>query len=449
MTIPQYDYKWSLSIEKKGLHVLVVDDDDIIRLILRDMIQSMGGVVFEAENGKKAIEHYETNEIDIILMDISMPVMNGFETIPVIKKMDCNCFIPIIAINAFNDETILAKALTCGADDFVPKPISSTVLIAKINAMMRFKEIYEKEHNHRMELFKMTEMLQKTNKTLTDVNQELEQYKQELEMRVAKQTEKIRQKDVQLIERDRMLSIGTLAAGMAHEINNPIGFIKASLVTLNKQVTTIFQSYDITVKKDQPSGSVQHLKERVEKIFQRISRGIDRVTSVVESLKRFSNIDLEDIRPLNINENLKETIHILKIKGTISQDLITTCLNTVPEINCSPREINQCLFNILNNALDAVEDKGSIHVASIYDKKLDTVIVQIIDTGIGMSCLYLNRAFDPFFTTKPIGHGTGVGLTLAERIVRNHKGRIELSSKKGEGTTVTIYFPIHGHMKIS
>ncbi|MBF0453128.1 MAG: response regulator [Candidatus Magnetomorum sp.] len=438
--------KWSTSFEKEKLRVLIVEDELISRTILREMVKRFGGIVYEAENGKEALNLMEHTIVDIILMDLCMPVMDGFEASRKIKKRAGDTFLPIISINAFDDDATLTKALACGADDFLAKPVSTAILISKINTMMRIKKIYEEEHEQKIELIQTKDLLEKTNKRLSVANQELQQYQNDLEKRVQRQTHKLRKKDIQLLEMDRMVSIGTLSAGMAHEINNPMGFIKASIGTLRKQFKQMSDLNEKLAGSEDEKHTGQSIQSRAQKGFERVSRGVDRVIDIVSSLKRFSNIDMENIRSLNINNNIRDTINILKSEINLGKIYIQTQLQKLPAVICSPIEINLCLYNVIKNAIDAVNQTGEIQIITTHQPAEKTICIKIMDNGCGMSEADIKRAFTPFFTTKPVGQGTGMGLTIAEKVARNHRGCIELSSKKGEGTIVTIVLSQLGHI---
>ena len=260
---------------------------------------------------------------------------------------------------------------------------------------------------------------------------------------------------MQLIEMDRIAGIGTLAAGIAHEINNPLGFVKSSAGFLKKSLDKMIEAARYWDDKPVPEPLLKdyhdylaginfdHLANSIDSRYDRIKRGIERIMKIVNSLKSFSKIDMEAVGKLNINNSIEETIEIVSAQGEKDLEFVKD-LQEIPLIACFPNEINQCLLHTLKNGLDAIDQKGTIKIATSYDEKEDTVYVRIIDDGKGMSPEVLKQAKNPFFTTKPVGEGTGVGLSLTERIIKRHGGDIKIYSEENIGTTVIMAFPVVG-----
>jgi len=445
-----------------NLQILIVDDEYILRMILKDILEGNGATIFEAENGQEAVDIFEKNALDIILMDINMPVMNGFEAITIIREKLQQVFIPIITINAFDNDKILQQALECGADDYLVKPVNFEVLISKINSLIRIKTFYDREHELRMRLYqenqrslKLSKALNQTkidleekNQLLTTVNQMLDDYGKKLEQEVFQQTSQLRQKDLKLIEKDREVSLYTLASGMAHEINNPLGFVKSSLLTHLKHINRV---YDLVQNNRIDNRMIEKERQLSDRILKRVFRGIQRIIDMIGFLKRLSNVDMEKKGPLDLNITIKDTIRLIKTQMDSKNISIKTYLADIPEIICSRQEINICIYNILKNALDAIKVKqtldpgfnyGQIEIHSRFCAPPQRLIVNVMDNGIGMTDDELRQAFDPFYTQKPIGKGSGVGLTMADTYMKKHDGQITINSEKNKGTTVTLTFPI-------
>jgi C4-dicarboxylate-specific signal transduction histidine kinase len=284
---------------------------------------------------------------------------------------------------------------------------------------------------------------------------ELTRFNQELERKVTEKTEELRRKDMQLLELDRIAGIGTLAAGIAHEINNPLSFVKSSISFLKKGVDKMSGAITYWNEKPIPEPLLKdfkdylaginydHLTNSLESKFDTINRGIERIIKIVGNLKSFSRVDMEAKGFLDINQSIEQAMDILNTQSDGGDKTVQFIkeFEQLPQLECYTSEINQCLLHIINNALDAVQNNGSIKLLTSYDEKEKQIIITIIDNGAGMSEETLKQAFSPFFTTKPVGSGTGIGLTITERIVRRHGGRIKLTSKAGEGTMVTICVP--------
>lgn len=284
---------------------------------------------------------------------------------------------------------------------------------------------------------------------------ELIRFNQELERKVKEKTEQLRQKDLQLIEMDRIAGIGTLAAGIAHEINNPLGFVNSSIGSLEKAVGKMVgalrywddKPVSEPLLKDYEDYLAQmnfdHLTNSLDTKFDRIQRGIDRIMKIVNSLRSFSRLDMETVGKIDINQSIEDAMEILSTQDAKDIELVRE-FQEVPLVECSPNDINQCLLHILKNALDAIDNNGIVKMITSYNEEEDQIIIRIVDNGKGMSPEVLRQVLNPFFTTKAVGSGTGVGLSLTERIIKRHGGMIDISSKEGEGTTVTMTLPVVG-----
>ncbi len=259
----------------------------------------------------------------------------------------------------------------------------------------------------------------------------------------------------QLLQSEKMASIGQLAAGVAHEINNPIGYVHSNLGTLQEYVGALLalvDGYAGALQSEDPAGSRSHLRslrERLDvdfivgdlpKLLEESREGIERVTKIVQDLKEFSHVERDEpMRPSDLRKGLESTLNIvwndLKYKARVEKHY-----DEVPLVECYLSEINQVFMNLLINAGQAIADRGLITLAMGIEG--DEVWVSVSDDGVGIPEDAQQRIFDPFFTTKPIGRGTGLGLAIAYRIVAKHHGRIDVSSRPGEGSTFRIVLPI-------
>ncbi|MBU6200093.1 MAG: sensor histidine kinase [Xanthomonadaceae bacterium] len=268
--------------------------------------------------------------------------------------------------------------------------------------------------------------------------------------------EHLRSIEAQLLQADKMASIGQLAAGVAHEINNPIGYIHSNLATLNEYVRNMLQlisTYESLLRQSIPDSDARHaeialLKEQVDydflvrdlpNLLSESREGTERVRKIVQDLRDFSRAgSTEEWTLADLQQGLDSTLNIvwndLKYKCEVLRQY-----DEIPRVECLPSQLNQVFLNILVNAGHAIESRGSITIATCCEG--ENVVVAISDSGCGISPDHLDRIFDPFFTTKPVGQGTGLGLSLSYGIVRKHGGRIEVQSTPGVGTTFRIVLP--------
>jgi two-component system NtrC family sensor kinase len=276
----------------------------------------------------------------------------------------------------------------------------------------------------------------------------------ERNQQLADTCEQLKSTQSQLLQQEKMASIGQLAAGVAHEINNPMGFITSNLGALGKY-TDRFNSFVAAVDEELAASDVTPaLRERllackkklkvdfmledIPNLLAETMNGAERVKKIVLDLKGFSRIDAAEHAVVDLNHCLESTIHIFG--NTLnSKARLTTEFGEIPAITCLPQQLNQVFMNLLQNAAQAIAGEGVIRVRTRCEG--DIVFVEISDNGCGIAPEHLERIFDPFFTTRPVGKGTGLGLSIAYDIVKKHGGQIDVTSKVGVGTTFTIVLP--------
>ncbi|WP_324596031.1 PAS domain S-box protein [Accumulibacter sp.] len=258
----------------------------------------------------------------------------------------------------------------------------------------------------------------------------------------------------QLLQAEKMASIGQLAAGVAHEINNPVGFVNSNLGSLRDEVSSLLQVIDAyaaadTVIAEHPAlrdaiaaareaADLDYVRDDVGTLIDESLEGLQRVRKIVQDLKDFSRVDTAEWQFANLEAGLDSTLNIvwneIKYKAAVHKEYAG-----VPEVECIPAQINQILLNLLVNAAHAIEQRGTITLRTGFDAR--QVWVEVEDTGKGIAPENLKRIFEPFFTTKPVGQGTGLGLSLAYGIAKRHGGRIEVSSELGSGTRFRLLLP--------
>lgn len=259
----------------------------------------------------------------------------------------------------------------------------------------------------------------------------------------------------QLLQSEKLASIGQLAAGVAHEINNPIGFVNSNLGTLKTYIGNLLQIISIYESGQHLLDADPTLRDRVNEACKNadldflrgdigtlISESIDgtaRVRRIVQDLRDFSRVDSVEWQWADLHTGLESTLNVVKSEIKYKADVVRE-FGTLPKVECMPAQINQVFMNILVNAAQSISDHGIITLRSgCADEK---VWISISDTGKGIPPELMTRIFDPFFTTKPVGSGTGLGLSVSYGIVEKHGGHIDVQSPPGQGTTFTIWLPI-------
>jgi len=279
---------------------------------------------------------------------------------------------------------------------------------------------------------------------------------------LSKLREESRQNEVQMMQNEKMSSLGQMVAGLAHEMNTPLGFVKNNIEMLeakNKETKELIALYeklrsqimygspnDVAMLLSQIDNVSQKVKNRVwqesDTLFRSSVEGIDRIQDLILNLKNFSRLDEADFKPTDINENIEST---LKIAGHLFKGGIQVIkeFSPLPPVQAFPAQMNQVFLNLITNAVHAVDERtGRITIRTMQQG--NSVIIKVIDNGKGIAPENLKKIFDPFFTTKPVGQGTGLGLSIAYKIIEKHNGKIEVQSQVGRGTEFTITLPVSG-----
>ena len=289
--------------------------------------------------------------------------------------------------------------------------------------------------------------LQQKHIALQTSEQQYRELSEQLEQRVEQQVETIKSAERQLYQAEKLASVGKLAAGVAHEINNPLGFIHSNLNSAASYVRKLEQ-FGPAVKSGDgaaiaaawKSADMDFVLEDFNDLLQESIAGADRVARIVADLKEFSNVDRPQEEIVFLNESVRAVCNILHSQLSGHAELVLD-LGELPPLTCQQGHLNQLLLNLLMNALQAVEGKpGVIRIETA--RVGQEIRIRITDNGCGIAAEHLSKIFDPFFTTRPVGKGTGLGLAVSRDIAQAHGGRIEVESKVGAGTTFTVTLPV-------
>ncbi len=269
-----------------------------------------------------------------------------------------------------------------------------------------------------------------------------------LEQRVEEQVHTIASVHRQLYQAEKLASVGQLAAGVAHEINNPIGFIRSNLGTAAtyvqkfKTISAALKSGDAAlISSAWQAADLDFVLEDFSSLLQESLDGANRVARIVSDLKGFSKVDQASEEVVNLNESIRSACNVAASQIKNSAEL-TLALGEIPMLRCMAGNLNQVILNLLLNAVEAIKERGEIRIESGVANA--HIFISISDTGCGIPAEVLPRIFEPFFTTRDVGAGSGLGLTVSRDIVTAHGGRIEVESEAGVGATFTIYLPIGG-----
>lgn len=273
--------------------------------------------------------------------------------------------------------------------------------------------------------------LQRQHAALQESEARYRQLSEQLQAQVTAQVKVIEQTQQELYESARLRAIGQLAAGVAHEINNPIGFISSNI--------RVAEDYISEIKEGIAGDSAFNaLIEDFQALLKESASGAQRIASIVADLKTFSNIDQADFIPCDINRLLSTSCHLLQAEFNHVLN-IELQLGDIEPISGYPARLSQVFYNVLDNAAKAIPGEGRIRVISRRSATGQPEVV-IEDNGCGITAAPVERIFDPFFTTRPVGAGTGLGLTVARETMIAHQGEISIRSREGIGTRVTLKF---------
>lgn len=438
-------------MSEKG-KILVVDDSKTTLKILKRQLREVSYTVLDAPNGSEALAILDKEDIDILVTDIMMPVMDGLELMQQAQKRhpDLEC----IVISGQEEIATAVEAMKLGAINYLQKPININELdISIVKGMEKIQLVREiQKKQNQLELYRnhLEQLVEERTAELEKTNEKLQQ-----DIKARKKAEKeAEQRRRQLIEADKMVSLGILVAGVAHEINNPNNFITMNTPILQhtwESFQPILEQYHETNGDFSAGGmSYSEMRDYIPELFSGILDGSERIRQIVLNLKDYARQGISDMdQTVNINEVLTAALTLLANPLKKSTNHLTVhCPDNLPGIKGNFQRIEQVLINLIQNACQALEDPSKgIEIACSHDKNNNAVIVTVKDEGIGIPKNQLKRIRDPFFTTKRDSGGTGLGLSISAGIMDEHGGRLHFDSQPGEGTTVSAIFPRKANLK--
>ncbi|BCZ45082.1 hypothetical protein psyc5s11_11490 [Clostridium gelidum] len=429
------------------MKILVVDDDKFNLTIANDFIKKapIECEVILCNKPTEVQRLMEENKFDIVLLDIVMPKMDGIDVLKQIRANSEYDNVQILMLTSLTDSDSFKKCFENGADDYINKPIKEVEFYARFKAAV-------KTRNNSLMLKEMFERIKKQNKDLKQLNKTL--------------------KDTQfhMIQKEKLAAIGELAAGVAHEINNPLGYLGSNLETLSNFVLRIqkmikeyrdlidnIDSKEKTIEKADISENILNIKDMEKKlklnfviaeigeIIKDSTDGVNRVSKIVKSLQNFAKTGFDDEMAINdLNMIIDEAILILNC-DLKSVATIEKKYGIIPQVLCNRSQIGQVILSLITNSLQAIRSQNRLDGEIIIQtfKEKDMVCCEICDDGPGIEEDILNKIFDPFFTTKEVGSATGVGLSIShDIIVEKYNGEFNVKSIPGKKTIFTFKFPV-------
>ncbi|MBD1937108.1 response regulator [Microcoleus sp. FACHB-68] len=460
------------SSQEPGI-VLIVDDNPANLGVLSDFLDEAGLEVWVARDGESALRKVEYDPPDIILLDVMMPGIDGFETCRRLQSSPSTKDIPVIFMTALSDTVDKVKGLSLGAVDYITKPLQQEEVLARVRLHLKLRNMTKTLAAQNAQLIREVEARAAAEVALIELTQQLEQRVDERTLELKNALQNLQKTQIQLIQSEKLATLGQLLAGVAHEINNPVSSISGNLshmVTASTDLINHLQLYQRQYPNSLPEIAehaenieLEYLVEDIPQILNSMKFGTERIRSLSVSLRNFYRTDTSSKVPVNIHEGLDSTLLILqhRLKACSNHPAIEVIkeYGNLPAVNCYPGQLNQVFMNLLANAIDALEEavvNGQLSVIEGTAKNTPTiwistevlegnyVDIRVKDNAAGITQETQKHLFEPMFTTKPVGKGTGLGLSISREIVEEkHGGRIKCISSPGQGTQFVLEIPIN------
>lgn len=423
------------------INLLIVDDSKINRLFAKDTITAhhLPCEITMSSTGDDALEQIYHNSYDLVLLDIILPGMTGVEILEKLYQNPPDHMPKVVMLTNINNLNTMKMCFELGATDYIHKPFNDIEFTARINSIIR--EIQSDNEN-----FQNLKVIEEQNQALIKVN------------------ETLKEAQYYLLQKEKLVAIGELAAGIAHEINNPLAFVMSNFDMIKQYFEDLMpilnevKGLDAAKNESEKAEILSKVKNHWEAvdidfvlddlgdIFTDSEKGLKRVAKIVQSMRNFARVSEDEVYEfVDISEILDETLLIVNNEVKYIAQIYKN-VQSGPLLYLNKGQIEQVFVNMLVNASQAIkareiDELGTIEIDVIMTEAICEI--HISDNGIGIDQSHLNRIFEPFFTTKPVGQGTGLGLSISyDIIVNKHKGELNVKSTRGVGSEFIIKLPI-------
>lgn len=412
--------------EAHDRRILIVDDEEPVRRLFAEYLSENYSCAIAAD-AQEALEFLSKEPFALVLTDIQMPGLGGIELLRKITELFADT--AVIIVSGIDRIQRVIDAIRVGASDYIVKPCELDVLALRVERALERRTLLRNARK----------------------------YKQDLELRnteLARRQAELQRLQAQITQTEKMASLGQLAAGIAHELNNPAGFIYSNIDLLKDYVARLeryLSAVDEVVLPSEAAARINEVRRQIDydnivadlsSILTDCYLGAERIRDVVQNLRLFSRLDEADFKRVDLNEGIESTVRLLSLYYRDGRITLRRDYGELPQVNCYAALLNQVWMNLLMNAAQAIgQADGEVRISTRSEG--NRVVATFGDTGGGIAPESLKRIFDPFFTTKPVGEGTGLGLSISHSIIQRHGGKIEVKSVLGKGTTFTISIPVN------
>ncbi|CAM2007462.1 hybrid sensor histidine kinase/response regulator [Acanthopleuribacter pedis] len=396
--------------------ILVAEDDRVSCGILERYVLKWGFACVTAVDGEKAWQAIQENpDIALAIIDWHMPGLTGIELCKKIRIEMSESPLHLILLTGRKEKKDVLTAFAAGVDDFITKPFDPLELHSRIKVGQRLVE---------------------SNRKLIHQNRQLAEFAKEMES-LAEERARM------LIHSDRLATLGVLAAGIAHEINNPTTFISGNAQTLERCIPTIEKGLRHLLESEPDKARrINLILEDFPKMTQGIRNGVKRISSIVNHLKSFSRkSDTRDLVPVDLHQSLENALLLCNNRLKHKFEVVRDFDMAVSTVNGDAQRLEQVFVNLIVNATDAMVDTPTKQLRIVTQLENDRIRIHFIDTGTGVPEEKIDQIFQPFYTTKDPGKGTGLGLAVSDGIITEHNGALTVRNIDGGGACFSIVLP--------
>jgi signal transduction histidine kinase len=390
------------------MKVLIAEDDPVSRHLLQAHLVRWGHEVTAAVNGGEAWRLFEAGSFPLVVSDWMMPELDGPDLVRRIRACPRPGYVFIILLTARSEKEDVVRGMEAGADDFVTKPFDREELRVRIRAGERIVG---------------------------------------LEQSLAEQNRALREAQAALVQNEKLAGLGRLAAGLAHEINNPLAYVTNNLAVLRRDMQSALAALDAYRRNDpaeaarlETEADLAYFQANFARTCDKSLEGVQRVRDIVRNLREFAHLDQAEFKEVDLNVALESAVEVLRHELRKKDLRVERHMEPLPALLGLPGKLNQVFLNLLLNAIQACGQGGTVTIRTGLDGA--SAVVEIQDNGCGICPEHRPRLFEPFFTTRQVGEGTGLGLSVSFGIVRDHGGSIEVESEVGRGSTFRVRLPV-------